>query len=85
MNAKDTSTETKPDLSLEIAHVLLIDVVGYSKFLVNEQIELLQDLNRPVSLFPHRGGFWSHHSKRDRRAITACDRKPPRTTSHYIR
>jgi hypothetical protein len=27
---------------------LLIDVVGYSKLLVNEQIELLQELNRIV-------------------------------------
>jgi TolB-like protein/class 3 adenylate cyclase/Flp pilus assembly protein TadD len=36
------------DLKLEIAHLLLIDVVGYSKLLVNEQIELLQELNRIV-------------------------------------
>ena len=42
------STEDPSRLELEIAHVLLIDVVGYSKFLVNEQIELLQDLNRIV-------------------------------------
>jgi hypothetical protein len=48
VNAKDTSTENKPDLSLEIAHVLLIDVVGYSKLLVNAQIELLQELNQIV-------------------------------------
>ncbi len=48
MNAHDTSAETKPDLPLEIAHVLLIDVVGYSRLLVNEQIELLQDLNQIV-------------------------------------
>jgi TolB-like protein/class 3 adenylate cyclase/Tfp pilus assembly protein PilF len=48
VNPRDTSTETKPDLSLEIAHVLLIDVVGYSRLLVNEQIELLQELNRIV-------------------------------------
>ena len=38
----------KPDLPLEIAHVLLIDVVGYSKLLVNEQIEVLQKLNEIV-------------------------------------
>src|SRR5213595_628188 len=31
LNPQDTSVETKPDLQLEIAHVLLIDVVGYSK------------------------------------------------------
>ena len=48
MNAPDTSAEPKPDLPLEIAHVLLIDVVGYSKLLVNEQIELLQELNQIV-------------------------------------
>jgi len=48
VNPRDTSTDIKPDLSLEIAHVLLIDVVGYSKLLVNEQIELLQELNQIV-------------------------------------
>jgi class 3 adenylate cyclase len=42
------SEELKPDLELEIAHVLLIDLVGYSKLLVNEQIELLQELNQIV-------------------------------------
>src|SRR5213078_4357955 len=48
MNAQDTSAEPKPDLPLEIAHLLLIDVVGYSKLLVNEEIELLQELNQIV-------------------------------------
>ena len=48
MNPQNTSTETKPDLPLEIAHILLIDVVGYSKLLVNEQIELLQELKQIV-------------------------------------
>ena len=48
VNPQDTSAETKPDLPLEIAHLLLIDVVGYSKLLVNEQIELLQELNQIV-------------------------------------
>src|SRR5256885_12431246 len=42
------STEIKKEIPLEIAHVLLIDVVGYSRLLVNEQIELLQDLNQIV-------------------------------------
>jgi TolB-like protein/class 3 adenylate cyclase/Tfp pilus assembly protein PilF len=45
---QDTSTETKPDLQLEIAHILLIDVVGYSKLLVDEQIEFLKELNQIV-------------------------------------
>src|SRR6266542_4422225 len=48
VNAQDTPIESKPDLPLEIAHLLLIDVVGYSKLLVNEQIELLQELNQIV-------------------------------------
>ncbi len=48
MNPQDTPAEATPDLPLEIAHVLVIDVVGYSKLLVNEQIELLQKLNQIV-------------------------------------
>ncbi len=46
------SAEVKPDLQPEIAHILLIDVVGYSKLLVNEQVELLQELNRIVRATP---------------------------------
>src|SRR6187200_1064948 len=42
------SAELQKEIELEIAHILLIDVVGYSKLLVNEQIELLQQLNRIV-------------------------------------
>src|SRR6266487_30950 len=42
------SAEVKKEIELEIAHVLLIDVVDYSRLLVNEQIELLQQLNRIV-------------------------------------
>jgi len=42
------SAEPKPDLPLEIAHLLLIDVVGYSKLLVNDQVESLAQLNRIV-------------------------------------
>jgi len=48
VNAQDTSAEPTPDLQLEIAHLLLIDVVGYSKLLVNEQIEVLRELNQIV-------------------------------------
>jgi len=42
------SAGDKTDLTLEIAHLLFIDVVGYSKLLVNEQIELMHQLNRIV-------------------------------------
>jgi class 3 adenylate cyclase len=41
-------SEPKPDLRPEIAHVLFIDVVGYSKLLMNEQSEILQQLNQVV-------------------------------------
>src|ERR1700745_4210847 len=37
---------------LAIAHVLFIDVVGYSKLLVNEQRELIQELNQLVRKAP---------------------------------
>src|SRR4029077_8591694 len=42
------SVEPKADLEPEIAHLLSIDVAGYSKLWNNEQIELLQDLNQIV-------------------------------------
>src|SRR2546430_16041195 len=48
VNAQDSPAEPTPDLKLEIAHLLLIDVVGYSKLLVNEQIEMLQELKQIV-------------------------------------
>jgi TolB-like protein/class 3 adenylate cyclase/Tfp pilus assembly protein PilF len=37
-----------PELTLEIAYLLLIDLVGYSRLLVNEQIEQMQELNQIV-------------------------------------
>jgi serine/threonine-protein kinase len=48
VNAQERSAVPTPDLQLEIAHLLLIDIVGYSKLLVNEQIEALQELNQIV-------------------------------------
>src|SRR6266536_1761803 len=42
------SAQPKPDLQPEIAHLLLIDVVGFSKLLDNDQIELLEELNQIV-------------------------------------
>jgi TolB-like protein/class 3 adenylate cyclase/Tfp pilus assembly protein PilF len=48
LHTRPTSDEPTADLQLEIAHLLLIDVVGYSKLLVNEQIEQMQELNRIV-------------------------------------
>src|SRR5258707_10968817 len=42
------STEIKKEIQLEIAHVLFIDIVGYSKLLINEQRALLNILNQIV-------------------------------------
>jgi len=39
------STEIKKEIQLEIAHVLFIDIVGYSKLAVNEQRALIERLN----------------------------------------
>lgn len=40
--------ESPANFELEIAHVLFMDVVGYSKLLVNEQMEILDELNEIV-------------------------------------
>src|SRR3954453_12882219 len=40
--------DEKTKLRLEIAHVLFIDIVGYSKLLIDEQSEALQELNEIV-------------------------------------
>src|SRR5216117_331092 len=40
--------EQKTKQRLEIAHVLFIDIVGYSKLLIDEQSEALQELNQMV-------------------------------------
>src|SRR5438477_7728079 len=42
------SGEVKKEIQIEIAHVLFIDIVGYSKLLITEQHELLQELNQIV-------------------------------------
>ena len=40
--------EVQKEIELEIAHVLFIDVVGYSKLLINDQRRLLELLNKIV-------------------------------------
>ena len=42
------STEIKKEIQLEIAHVLFIDIVGYSKLLINEQHAAIEELNQVV-------------------------------------
>jgi TolB-like protein len=38
----------EPHLHLEVGHILFLDIVGYSKLLVDEQKELVQELNQIV-------------------------------------
>src|SRR5438132_10220539 len=42
------STETKKEIALEIAHVLFIDIVGYSKLSINDQHAAVEELNQTV-------------------------------------
>ena len=42
------SAEVKKEIQLEIAHVLFIDVVGYSKLSINEQRTAVDELNEVV-------------------------------------
>jgi len=41
-------TEANKEIALEIAHVLFIDIVGYSKLLIDEQRDYLHTLNQVV-------------------------------------
>src|SRR5947208_14272353 len=42
------ASEIKKEIELEIAHVLFIDIVGYSKLLIDEQPDYLHTLNEVV-------------------------------------
>ena len=42
------SSVQEPHLHLEVGHILFLDIVGYSKLLVDEQKELVQELNQIV-------------------------------------
>ena len=42
------STEINKQIELEIAHVLFIDIVGYSKLSINEQRAAVDELNGAV-------------------------------------
>jgi len=44
------SVEVKKEIELEIAHVLFLDIVGYSKLSVNEQHARVEELNEVVRL-----------------------------------
>jgi hypothetical protein len=40
--------ETKKEIELEIAHVLFIDIVGYSKLSISDQHAAIEELNQVV-------------------------------------
>src|SRR5213083_356737 len=42
------STEIRKEIQLEIAHVLFIDIIGYSKLSINDQHAAVEELNRIV-------------------------------------
>jgi hypothetical protein len=42
------STESKKEIALEIAHVLFIDIVGYSKLSINDQNAAVEELTQVV-------------------------------------
>src|SRR2546430_10476378 len=44
------SAEIKKEIQLEIAHVLFIDIVGYSKFSINEQGAVVDELTKVVRI-----------------------------------
>ncbi|HEX4637983.1 MAG TPA: adenylate/guanylate cyclase domain-containing protein, partial [Chthoniobacterales bacterium] len=46
-------SQLRPNLQFEIAHVLFIDVIGYSKLLIDAQYELQEQLNQVVRSAPH--------------------------------
>src|SRR5881392_212244 len=46
------AAKPKSDPHLEIAHVLFIDIVGYSKLLVNEERAVIEELNQLVRKTP---------------------------------
>lgn len=46
------AADPEPDLKLEIAHVLTIDVVAYSTLLIHEQSRVMNELNRIVRNAP---------------------------------
>jgi class 3 adenylate cyclase len=45
---RNMSAEIKKEIQLEIAHVLFIDIVGYSKVSINDQHAAVEELNRIV-------------------------------------
>jgi hypothetical protein len=45
---RDMPAEVKKEIQLEIAHVLFIDIVGYSKLSINEQRTVVDELTQII-------------------------------------
>ncbi len=52
LDSKAEKNATPPDRKLEIAHVLFLDIVGYSRLPLNTQATVLQELQRIVTSTP---------------------------------
>ena len=64
------STEVKKEIELEIAYVLFIDIVGYSKLLIDQQRRSLELLNEIV-----RGTEQFRKAEANHRLITHSNRR----------
>src|SRR4029077_19755076 len=64
------AAETKKEIELEIAYVLFVDIVGYSKLVTSEQRRLLELLNQIVRESEH---FRSAEGKHPRLTVPPGD------------
>lgn len=55
------SADPSPEPKLELGHVLFIDIVGYSKLLINDQSECLRILNEAVRASPQYRAAEARH------------------------
>ena len=75
------SADAQPDLVLEIAHVLFLDIVGYSKLSINEQHARIQELNEIVRE-SEQFRKAEAASRILKRFTTRCSRSIPATLPH---
>src|SRR5713226_1231710 len=74
------AAEVKKEIELEIAHVLFLDIVGYSKLSVNEQHARVEELNEVVRLSEQfrKAEAAARLLKESRGAGAMCGRDQPR-------
>ena len=69
------AAEVKKEIAFEIGHVLFIDIVGYSKLLINEQSEQIQTLRKIV-----RGAEQFRLAEAEGKLVRLPDRRRRRTS-----